>query len=239
MNIIPTELNKGLSWSIRKRIAAEDSYTFGRVGFWHLVGAGLMVFGIGSAMGLCFFGYSKVIQKTEKIGLLSSLLSNSLASVRLRANAEGTVRLEPRDLSLAQGQTISLARDSYVSLDASSTVTANGEVAVQLPSISVPSATITPRTAAPIPLVTNFTVFKSVALEKGSVMTGWIFLTSAQAAPTRQYCYYTESLETPGFDNISVGVGIDGKPDAPKTLPPGFDINAAFDKCVWFASSHD
>jgi hypothetical protein len=84
-----------------------------------------------------------------------------------------------------------------------------------------------------MPLVTNFTVFKSVPFEKGMVMTGWKFLTSAQTTPTDQYCYYTVGLNTPGF-NVRVDIGTDGELVTPQSLPPGFDINAAFAKCVWF-----
>ncbi len=232
MNIIPTELNEGLAKALRGRIAADRSLIIGKVGFWHLVGAGLMIFGIGIAIGLGCYGYAQIVQKTGDLNILSSILSNELANVRLKGTAEGTVQLDPQNISLAEGQTVALATDSQVRLDRSATVKANGEVSVQLPTISAPSSA-TPGATARTPLITNFTVFKSVEFAKGSVMTGWSFLTSAQASPTHQYCYYTASLEIPGFD-VTVNIADDGKLDTPKTLPHDFDLSAAYSKCVWF-----
>jgi hypothetical protein len=234
MNIVPTELNESLAKAIRHRIAAQGTLIYGKVGFWHLLGFGLIIFGIGAATGLGFYGYSQIVQKKDDLNILSSMLSNALSKVQLRATADGTVQLEPHDLSLAKGQTVSLAADSHVLLDRSSTVVANGNITVQLPSISVPPS-VTPRSIGKMPLVTNFTVFKAVAFGKGAVMTGWIFLTSAQVVPTHQYCYYTANLETRGFD-ISVDLGSDGRLEAAKTLPTGFDVTAAFANCVWFKS---
>jgi hypothetical protein len=130
---------------------------------------------------------------------------------------------------------VSLANDARVGLDRSSTITANGEIKIELPSVSAPSAGVTRSSSGKLPLITNFTVFKNVPFGKGTVMTGWVFLSSAQTSPTHQYCYYTASLETPGFD-ISIDIGDDGELDTPKTLPNGFDIKAAFDRCTWFGS---
>jgi len=234
MNIIQTALNERLAKSVRRRAVAEQSLIFGKVGFWYLVAIGLIFFGIGSAVGFGFYGYSHIIKNTDQLTILSSILSESLSKVHLQAKAEGTVRLDPPDLHLAPGQTISLANDSRVSLEQSSTVTANGEIKVELPSVSVPPVSAGKASGKPA-LITNFTVFKSVQFGKGAVMTGWVFLTSAQTLPTHQYCYYTASLETPGFD-ISVDVGQDGVLDATRSLPSGFDIKDAFDRCVWFRS---
>ena len=64
-------------------------------------------------------------------------------------------------------------------------------------------------------------------------MTGWIFLTSAQKSPTNQYCYYTEDAETPGL-KVSFDLGEDHVPKGPKTTPKGFDVAAAYGRCVWF-----
>jgi hypothetical protein len=236
MNIIPTGLNEDLAKALRGRIAAENSLIFGRVGFWHLVGAGLVIFGLGSAIGLGCYGYAQITQKTGDLNVLSSILSNALSDVHLKASADGTVQLEPQTLSLAEGQTVALASDSHVSLDRSATVKANGEVSVQLPSISVPPSA-TPKATESTPLIINFTVFKAVEFGKGTVMTGWSFLTSAQTLPTHQYCYYTASLETPGFD-VAVDIADDGKLDTPKTLPRDFDLSAAYARCVWFKDTY-
>ena len=233
MNIIPSDLNEGLALAIRRRAAAESLLIFGKVGFWHLVGTGVLIFGIGCAVGLSFYGYSKIKNRTENLSVLASILSNALSNTQLHATADGTVQLEPHDLFLAKDQTIALSSDSRVSLDRSATVKADGELKIQLPSLpSLPPAMTTPKNGK-MPLITNFTVFKKVPFEKGAVMTGWIFLTSAQTAPTHQYCYYTASLDTPGF-GVRVDLGTDGELVTPQSRPGALDINAAFAKCVWF-----
>jgi len=84
-------------------------------------------------------------------------------------------------------------------------------------------------------MITNFTVFKRVPFENGHVMTGWVFLTSAQKAPTSQYCYYTENAEASGLD-VVLDIAQDQKIEKPKTMPKGFDMLAAFNRCVWLSS---
>jgi hypothetical protein len=121
-----------------------------------------------------------------------------------------------------------------VRLDPAARVLVDGEITVQGPSISVPQA-LPSRSPSSIPTIVNFTVFKSVPFDKGTVQTGWIFLTIAQRSPTRQYCYYTEGSDTPGR-NVMLDIGSDEKLDTPKTLPNSFDLVAAFSKCVWFKS---
>ena len=142
------------------------------------------------------------------------------------------MQLEPHEITLAQGQTVSLDPSSRLLLDPSAKVLADGEIKIQGPSISVPQATPS-RSASSIPTITNFTVFKSVPFDKGTVQTGWIFLTSAQRSPTEQYCYYTEASDTPGR-NVMVDIGTNGKLEKPKIMPNSFDVDAAFGNCVWF-----
>jgi hypothetical protein len=172
MNIVPSDLNEGLALAIRRRVVAERSLIFGKVGFWHLVGTGVVIFGLGCAVGLGFYGYSQIIKRTENLNAVASIFSKALANAQLHATADGAVQLEPHDLFLAKDQTIALSNDSRVSLDRSSAVKADGELKIQLPSLSVPPVATPPKNGK-MPLVTNFTEFKSVPFEKGMVMTGW------------------------------------------------------------------
>jgi hypothetical protein len=232
MNIIPTELNQRLSKWVRNRVAADQSVVLGRVYFWRLVGLGVAVFGLGTAIGLGFYGYSFVRRNTDNMPNLLAAFSNALADAQLHATAEGTVQIEPREIALAQDQTISLERNSVVILDPAAKVQVDGEVKIQAPpTISIPRATTQPSATAPT--ITNFTVFKSVPFEKGTVMTGWKFLTSSQKSPTEEYCYYSVDTAGPGV-GVVLNLGDNQKPDIPETVPANFDIAAAFDKCVWF-----
>jgi hypothetical protein len=232
MNLIPSELNQRLANAVRYSVAADRFYIVGKAAFWRVVGVGLIAFGLGAAAGIAFYGYSHVSGNTENLNSLSSVFSKALSEVRLRATAEGTVQLEPREIMLAPGQTISLDPSSRLLLDPSAKVLADGEITLQGPSISLPQGTAS-RSASSVPTITNFTVFKSVPFEKGAVQTGWTFLTSAQRSPTTQYCYYTEASDTPGR-NVMLDIGTDEKLETPKVLPNSFDVAAAFTHCVWF-----
>jgi hypothetical protein len=235
VDIASTDLNQRLSEALQNRVAADRLAIAGQAGFFRLIGLGLIVFGIGSALGIGFYGFSFVSRSSENIKTLSSTFSKALAEAEFRSTAVGTVHVTPNELSLAKGQTVSFDSSSRLLLDPKATVTADGELRVQAPSVSAPQSA-TPRSPAKVPNITNFTVFKSVPFDKGSVMTGWMFLTSAQRSPTSQYCYYTEDAETPGL-KVSFDLGDDSVPNAPKTIPKGFDASAAFGRCIWFKAA--
>jgi hypothetical protein len=232
MNLIPTELNQRLANAVRYSVAADRFYIAGKATFWRLIGVGLFAFGLGAASGICFYGYSHVSRNSENLNSLSSAFAKALSEVRLQATAAGTVQLEPREIALAQGQTVSLDPSSRLLLDPSAKVLADGEITIQGPSFSPPQGTPS-RSTSSVPTIANFTVFKSVPFDKGAVQTGWIFLTSAQRSPTTQYCYYTEASDTPGR-NVMLDIGADEKLETPKILPNSFEVAAAFSHCVWF-----
>jgi hypothetical protein len=231
MKLISNELNERLASALQYSVAADRFYINGKAGFWRLIGLGFVGLGLGAALGVGFFGYSHISRNSYHLNNLSAAFSKALSDVHLKANAEGTVQIEPRELTLARGQTVSLDVTSRVLLDPAAKVLADGEIRIQGPSISVPQAS--PSRPASSPTIANFTVFKSVPFEKGNVATGWIFLTSAQRSPTQQYCYYTEASDTPGR-NIMLDIGTDEKLEVPKTAPNSFDVATAFSRCVWF-----
>jgi hypothetical protein len=232
VNLLPTTLNQRLSKIVQYRIAADRLYIAGKSRFWRLVGIGLIGFGLGGAVGLGCYGYSFVARESDHQRILASALSKALSDAQLKATATGTVQLQPSELVLAKGQTVSLDSRSRVLLDPASKVLADGELRIQAPSISAPQTDSTKSVPRPS-TITNFTVFKTVPFDKGAVQTGWVFLTSTQRAPTRQYCHYTESSsDTPGLD-VTLSLGDDQKMDT-LMKPAGFDIEAAFNKCVWF-----
>jgi hypothetical protein len=235
MNVIPTELSQRLSEWVRMRVATDQSVIGGRVYFWRLFGVGLAAFGLGIAAGIGFYGYSFITRNADNMNILSSTFSKALADAELRGTAEGTVQIEPREIALVNGQTIALEPTSRVLLDPAAKVLVEGDVRIQTPPmISVPQASAT-RLTGGVPTITDFTVFKSIPFEKGSVVTGWSFLTSVQKSPTREFCHYAVNTETPGVD-VRLHLGGNGKPEIPATPPTNFDISGAFERCVWFRS---
>jgi hypothetical protein len=232
MYTIPTELNRRLSDWIRIRIAADHAAIASRAYFWRFVAIGLIGLGLGLAIGIGFYGYSFITRNSDNINILGLTFAKALAEAQLRGTTEGTVRLEPSRLTLATGQTVSLSPDSWILLDRSAKVAVDGELKVQVaPTISAPRAIARP--SGGVPAITNFTVFKRVPFDKGAVMTGWVFLTSAQKLPTEEYCYYTENTDTPGV-NVVLDLGENRQPELPKSTPKNFDVTAAFENCIWF-----
>ena len=232
MNLQPTKLNLQLAELVRRKSFADKFLIYGRSGFWRAVGIGCLGFGIGSAVGLGFYGYSFVTRNTDNSDLLSKAILKALGSVQLHGRSEGIVKLEPHEIRLAKGQTVAIDSTSRLRMDPTAKVLADGELKVQAPTVSVPQNT-NARNARATPAITNFTVFKSVPFQKGDVLTGWIFLTSAQRVPTTQYCYYSESGDNSDI-SVRVNIGNDEKIDTPKTPIKAFDIATAFGKCVWF-----
>jgi hypothetical protein len=232
VNLVPTELNRQLANAVQYSVAAESFYITGKTGFWRLIGLGILLFGIGAATGIGFYGYSKISRQSSSMASLTSSFSAALSKAQLKGVAEGTVSVAPNEIRLASGQTISLDPRSQVLLDPKAMVRVQGDINIPIPSVSMPQNTVG-RSAANFPIITNFTVFKSLPYENGEVYTGWKFLTSTQQFPTAQYCYYTEKSETSPLEPV-VYIGVDEKLTPPKQLPKGIDISAAFSRCVWF-----
>jgi hypothetical protein len=215
---------------VRDRLGADRSYIAGKAAFWRLVGCGALAFGLGTACGLTLYGYSYIRGNSDNLNLLSSALSKELSEVHLQASATGTVQVEPNTVVLAKDQTVMLDPNSRLLLDQAAAIRVDGEISVQAPSVSVPTNSVAPSRPSPH-ITSNFTVFKRVPFDKGFIVTGWMFLTSVQKAPSTQVCYYTRNV-----DEFSVDLDIakDQKLDSPKRVPEGFDVLAAFNKCVWF-----
>jgi hypothetical protein len=213
-------------------MSAELSVISGRAAFWKAVGIGVLGLGIGAAIGLGFYGYSFVTRSSDQMATLSSALQRVLSTVELHGTAEGKIEVTSPELTLAKGATVSFDSSSRLSLDPAAKVVADGEIRVQVPAISTPR-TPTPKNPGQTKTIANFTVFKSVPFEQGDVLTGWIFLTSAQESPTEQYCYYNEKGENSDLA-IRVDLATDGIPETNKTAPKTFDIGAALARCVWF-----
>jgi hypothetical protein len=228
MNIIDTELNERLAQWVRKRVSADLSLIKGRASFWRSAGLGFVTLGLGVAIGISSYGYSLVMRNTESMSMLAKTFSTALANAQLQATAEGTVQIEPNEIKLAPGQTVTLDRNARIGLDPEAKVLAEGNIRVQSPT-PTPVSQRSPSHAS----ITNFTVFKSVPFEQGTVLTGWKFASSSEKTPASEYCYYTIDGSTPDIEVI-VQLGRNGELDTATKAPKNFDIAKAFDKCVWF-----
>jgi hypothetical protein len=140
---------------------------------------------------------------------------------------DATVRLDTKDATVRLD-----TKDATVRLDANAKVTVSGN-----PYGDVPRPTpdqLRPNTppSTNARVVTNYSVFKRVAYSKGAVVTGWSFSSNEDAAPSYEYCYYTETV------NDGVGVRVDlaqnGQFNEKGRSPAAFDRKSAAANCVWF-----
>jgi len=81
-------------------------------------------------------------------------------------------------------------------------------------------------------VVTDYTVFKTVKLGKGAVITGWKFTSNEEVSPRYEYCYYVESIQ----DGIraSFDLATNGRLDLKGEAPRAVDRTSAAANCVWF-----
>jgi hypothetical protein len=213
-------------------MSAELSVVSGRSAFWKSIGIGVLGFGAGMALGIGFYGYSFVTRSSSQLEVFSSAFQKTLSTIELHGTADGKIEVTSPELTLAKGGTVAFDSSSRLLLDPAAKVLADGEIRVQAPAISTPR-TPTPKNPAQTKTIANFTVFKTVPFDQGDVLTGWIFLTSAQESPTQQYCYYNERSDNSDLA-IRIDLATDGTPETNKTTPRAFDTAAALAKCVWF-----
>src|SRR5258708_7948472 len=161
MEPIPTPLNRSLAEALLNRMSAELSVVSGRSAFWKAVGIGVLGFGIGTAIGIGFYGYSFVTRTSGQMEIFSSAFQKALSNVELHGTADGKVEVTSPELALAKGATVSFDSSSRLLLDPAAKVLADGEIRVQVPAISAPR-TPTPKNAAQTKTIANFTDFKSV-----------------------------------------------------------------------------
>ncbi|MET4374802.1 hypothetical protein ABIA99_007534 [Bradyrhizobium sp. LB12.1] len=232
MKILSSRLNANLANSLDGRISAELKYIAGQSFFRKSIGVGLAGLCGGLAVAAAFVGYSYVADSRTTADKIAAAISKSLSQVELRGQAVGNIDIHPSEIRLAPDQKVALSQDSRLKLDPSAKVKAEGSMRIQLPTISAMSAQSTPKIAPKAQPITNYTIFKSVPFQTGTVSTGWRFLTSTQKEPTSQYCYFTERGDSSDV-SFKIDIGDDGIMTKDK-VPPKFDLTSAFARCVWF-----
>jgi hypothetical protein len=232
VKISSSRLNANLANSLDERISAELKFIDGQSFFRKSIGLGLAGLGVGVAIAAVLVGYSYVADSRTTSDKIAAAISKSLSQVELHGQAVGNVDIHPSEVRLAPDQKVTLSPDSRLKLDPSAKIRAEGSMRIQLPTISTTSAQSNQKTAPKAQPITNYTIFKSVPFQSGTVSTGWRFLTSTQKEPTNQYCYFTERSDDADVA-FKIDVGDDGRMTKDK-VPTTFDLAAAFERCVWF-----
>jgi hypothetical protein len=232
--------NRALAQAVNSRITADAIMLSAKSTLWRLTGLGAMCALIGAGVGGVFFGYSYIHDPRTSAEKMATAFVEALEKSTLKMTGE--VKLDPQaTVKLDAGAQVKVDPMSTVRLDASNTVVRldpNAAVKVQggnnddIPRPTQNQLRFNTLPPSKVPVVTNYTVFKNVAYSKGTVMTGWNFSSNEEAAPSREYCYYTETI------NDGVGVRIDlatnGQFIQKGQSPAAFDRRSAAASCVWF-----
>ena len=194
-------------------------------------GMGLLAAMLGAGIGLACFGYSYVTDGRAQAQKMADAMVQALEKAQLTTTG---------DVKLADGSTVGLAPRGQVTLAPNSTVRVDQSPTVSVPGFLNPdrrSTTVPPTVQAASSsqnkIVTQYTIFKSVAFDKGQVVTGWNFENSNQINPAHQYCYYSE--RSGDLVQVRTELGANGAMNEKLTSRPGVDLMAAFNNCVWFS----
>jgi hypothetical protein len=210
MEVANTLPNRALVQAVNSRITADAVMLRAKSSLCRLTGVGAMCALLGIGAGAAFFGYSYVHDPRTSAEKMATAFGEALEKSTIRTTGEvkldpqAMVRLDSKDATVrldTKDATVRLdTKDATVRLDANAKVTVSGN-----PYGDVPRPTpdqLRPNTppSTNARVVTNYSVFKRVAYSKGAVVTGWSFSSNEDAAPSYEYCYYTETV------NDGVGV---------------------------------
>jgi hypothetical protein len=215
----------------KTKLAADAQLEQAKTTLYRFGGMGVLVAMLGAGIGLACFGYSYVTDGRAQAQKMADAMVQALERAQLTTTG---------DVKLADGSTVGLAPGGQVMLAPNSAVRVDPSSTVKVPGILNPD---THSTTAPPPVqaaaspqnkvITQYTIFKTVAFDKGQVVTGWNFANSNQISPVLQYCYYSE--QSGDLVQVRTELGANGAMMENLKPRPGVDLIAAFDNCVWFS----
>lgn len=217
--------NAALANAVAARLSAESVLVDARAAFWRYVGGGSVLAALGVAVGIGCLAYAHVQAVQVSDDALATAMAKAFETVTLTLATTGEVRATG-EVALAAGQTVGIDPNARVGLEPDATVKVVGDLAVP----AAPAAPAASKKGSKI--ITDYTVFKRVAYQNGSVFTGWNFASSTDNRPTSQYCYYAETLGE--GTSARLNLALDGKLLEDITAAPGFNVNDAFRNCVWY-----
>src|SRR5277367_1222827 len=131
-------------------------------------------------------------------------------------------------VEVAKGGEVQIAKGGEVTIRQDQPL--RGEITANIPRAAEAQTTARPASNA-AKVMTDVTVFKTVDMPPGKVVTGWKFDDSTQDRPSRQYCYYMQTLDENAHAEINIGEN--GTFTPPKRVPGGLNVVDAFQLCVW------
>ena len=215
----------------KTKLTADSQLNQAKTTLYRFGGMGLLAAMLGAGIGLACFGYSYVTDGRAQAQKIADAMVQALEKAQL--TTMGEVKLaDGSTVGLAPGAQVMLAPNSTVRVDQPSTVKVAGFINPDPRSTTAPPLI----QAAPSPqnkVITQYTTFKTVAFDKGQIVTGWNFDNSNQTNPASQYCYYSEKSDD--LVQMRIELGRNGAMIENFKPRPGLDLAAAFNNCVWFS----
>jgi hypothetical protein len=239
MEAANTQPNRALAQAVNSRITADAVMLSAKSTVWHLTGVGAMFALIGLGVGVGFFGYSYVHDPRTSAQKMAEAFAEALEKSTLRTTGEvkldpqATVRLDANGAQVRVDPTGTVRLDTtgaVVRLDPNSVANLRGVP----PDVPRPTEhQLRPSTLPQANVVTNYTVFQTVKLGKGAVVTGWKFTSNEEVSPSHEYCYYSESIQ----DGVAArfDLATNGRLDLRGQAPKAVDRAGAAANCVWFS----
>ena len=222
MKIAGTPDNSGLARAVNSRVSADARMLSAKATLLTLGGIGLAALCVGAGAALAILAYARLNDRSLAAAQVAEAITKGLAQAKL------TVAIDPTSQ-------VKLDPSAEVKLASGGEVTAKGTVGVaagapgEIPRPTPPQLNATGVPESKARVTTEYTVFKSVKLSRGRVVTGYNFTPDADL-PKWQYCYFAEEVD--GVE-ASVTLATDGVYRSPKPRP-GVDLQAAASNCVWF-----
>lgn len=240
-----TKANRALASAVNSRISADAQMLNAKAALWRFGGLGALCALIGVGIGAAFFGYSYVNDSGASADKMATAFVKALESTTLKTAGEVGIKPDAQVSLTTANAEVKLDTSEAVRLDTSNTsvrldpqsevkvrAVVDGDIPRPTPSQLGPSRL--PNTKSTV--VTNYTVFKHVALPtKGTVVTGWVFTSSEQAAPSHEYCYYSDTIKD-GV-NLTIDLAVNGAMLEKIKNMSGIDGPSAAANCVWFNGS--
>jgi hypothetical protein len=225
----------GLSAMINARLRAETSIVNAKAFGWLCTGAAISVILAGMGCATALVGYSYMNSVEPAAELVALALAKTFKEIKLQTTVHGAMSLAAdSELKLAPSQTVRLDDTPPIKLDPNSSVRIVGNLKLDVPQPSKQQLQLDATSTSNELPFTNYTIFREVLYDKGSVVTGWSYDLSDTMRPRYQTCYYQQSLDKGVSAKYTIAVN--NTPQRPSSLTKlTFDFDGAVTNCIWFS----
>jgi len=225
----------GFAAVINSRLGAEARIARAIAFGWLAGGVAIASCLTGLGVAAALYGYSYVVSVKPAAEQVAKALVEALERTQLKTIVSGTMSLAPNsEVRLASGQTVRVEEGTTVKLDPSSSVRVVGDLKIDMPQPSKQQLQVETTSASDELPFTNYTIFRSVGYDSGTVVTGWNYDLTDPLRPKLQYCYYEQNVNRELSVRYSIAINNAPLPPSP-LVKPKFNFDGAVTNCIWFS----